>query len=76
MNGRYTYLEPLSALKSRVKRPPQPHTEAPKPVVEGTYKLHGSCLIFTPVFVQRFDEPFDPGTFLNATAGSPQWHGP
>ena len=57
-------LEPLSALKSRVKRPPQPHTEAPKPVVEGTYKLHGSCLIFTPVFVQRFDEPFDPGTFL------------
>ena len=32
--------------------------------MEGTYKLHGSCLIFTPVFVQRFDEPFDPGTFL------------
>lgn len=57
-------LEPLSALKSRVKRPPQPHTAAPKPVVEGAYKLHGSCLIFMPVFVQHFDEPFGPCTFL------------
>lgn len=27
-------------------------------------KLHGSCLIFTPAFLEAFEEPFDPGTFL------------
>lgn len=27
-------------------------------------KLHGSCYIFTPAFIEHFSEPFDPGTFL------------
>lgn len=28
------------------------------------YKLHGSCLIFTPAFLRIFNEPFDSRTFL------------
>lgn len=28
------------------------------------YMLHGACLIFTPAFVQHYDEAFDPRTFL------------
>lgn len=28
------------------------------------YKLHGSCLIFTPAFLRIFSEPFDSRTFL------------
>ena len=28
------------------------------------YKLHGACLIFTLTFIEKFDEVFDPGTFL------------
>lgn len=28
------------------------------------YKLHGACFVFTPAFVKRFAQAFDPGTFL------------
>ncbi|EFA23917.1 hypothetical protein BIFGAL_03027 [Bifidobacterium gallicum DSM 20093 = LMG 11596] len=28
------------------------------------YKLHGACLIFTPNYIQCYEDCFDPGTFL------------
>ena len=60
--------EPLVRLKQRLGRQPaaeSPYTHATAEAdANQPYKLHGTCLIFTPAFVQHYDEPFDPRTFL------------
>lgn len=44
---------------------PSPYTHATAEAIAGKpYKLHGACLVFTPAYVQRFEDAFDPGTFL------------
>lgn len=56
-------LEPLTALKDRISGAGAAHGRTILSE-DQPYKLHGSCLIFTPMFLQCFHEPFDPGTFL------------
>ncbi|KFI57313.1 glycosyltransferase [Bifidobacterium cuniculi] len=60
---------PLIAVKQALTgssgKKPSPYTHATAEAVAGKpYKLHGACLIFTPAYVQRFADAFDPGTFL------------
>ena len=60
---------PLTRLKAKLTHAdtealPE-HVNRTADAIEGRpYKLHGACLVFTPVFVRRFEHPFDPGTFL------------
>lgn len=35
-----------------------------KSEIVGEQNLHGACLIFTPIFVEHFSEPFDTRTFM------------
>ena len=60
--------EPLVRLKQRLghqSAADSPYTHATAEAdANRPYKLHGACLIFTPAFVQHYDEPFDPRTFL------------
>ncbi|MEE1296275.1 MAG: glycosyltransferase [Bifidobacterium sp.] len=54
-----------AALKGGSKGTPNPYTHDTAEPEEGRpYKLHGACLIFTPAYVAKFGEAFDPGTFL------------
>lgn len=62
--GPYQGVKRLMKRAPAAKAPRQAGTSAPSVPPAGTYKLHGSCLVFTPAFTERFDEPFDPGTFL------------
>ncbi|WP_455588218.1 glycosyltransferase [Bifidobacterium sp.] len=60
--------EPLVRLKQRLghqSAADSPYTHATAEAdANRPYKLHGACMIFTPAFVQHYDEPFDPRTFL------------
>lgn len=58
--------KPLAALKRRLHGTPSivsTATTGPKQP-DKVFKLHGSCLVFTPAFVEHFGQAFDPGTFL------------
>ncbi len=57
-------LKPAQYVKNALTKKRRKETSLISNSNEADTKLHGSCLIFTPVFLREFAEPFDPGTFL------------
>lgn len=61
--------EPIAKIKKKLIRSntnsiPEYMNYSPDEKRDEPFKLHGACLVFTPAFIERFNMPFDPGTFL------------